>query len=65
MCGLNMKLKEWGVMGGSYYIEFIYSKNNWNCYMYFILVGFENDWDVFFKDCVRWIEWNDDLMMKF
>ena len=64
MRGLNTKMKEWGVMGGSHHIEFTNSKGNWNCHMHSILVGFENDWKVPLKDCTKWSEWNDDLTMK-
>ena len=64
MRGLNTKLKEWGVMGGSHHIEFTNTSGNWNCHMHSVLVGFENDWNVPLKDCAKWSEWNDDLTMK-
>lgn len=64
MRGLNTKMKEWGVAGGSHHIEFTYSKNSWNCHMHSIMFGFEEDWKVPLENCSKYSEWNDDGTMK-
>ena len=64
MRGLNTKLAEWGVMGGSHHIEFTNSKGKWNTHLHSVLVGFDGDWQVPLKECGKWAEWNDDLTMK-
>ena len=65
MRGLNTKLKEWGISGGSHFIEFTNkSGNQWNTHMHSVLVGFEEDWNVPLKETTAVREWNDDLTMK-
>ena len=65
MRGLNTKLKEWGISGGSHFIEFTNkSGNQWNTHMHSVLVGFEEDWKVPLKETSAVREWNDDLTMK-
>eukprot|EP00729_Bicosta_minor_P024839 gene24839-10214_t len=65
MRGLNTKLKEWGISGGSHFIEFTNgSGNQWNTHMHSVLVGFEDDWKVPLKETTAVREWNDDLTMK-
>jgi hypothetical protein len=64
MRGLNTKMKEWGVMGGSHHIEFTNSSGTWNCHMHSIMVGFEEDWAVPLKTCTKLSEWNDDGTMR-
>lgn len=64
MRGLNTRMKEWGVMGGSHHIEFTNTRGTWNCHMHSVMVGFEEDWEVPLKDCTKFNEWNDDLTMK-
>ena len=64
MRGLNTKLKEWGISGGSHFIEFTNkSGNQWNTHMHSVLVGFEEDWNVPLKETSAVREWNDDLTM--
>ena len=65
MRGLNTRLKEWGISGGSHFIEFTNkSGNQWNTHMHSVLVGFEEDWNVPLKETTAVREWNDDLTMK-
>lgn len=65
MRGLNTRLKEWGISGGSHFIEFTNkSGNQWNTHMHSVLVGFEEDWNVPLKETSAVREWNDDLTMK-
>ena len=64
MRGLNTKMKEWGVAGGSHHIEFTNSSGNWNCHMHSVMFGFEDDWNVPLKHSTKLNEWNDDLTMK-
>lgn len=64
MRGLNTKLKEWGISGGSHYIEFTHSGKTWNTHMHSVLVGFKDDWNVPLKETTKQLEWNDDLTMK-
>jgi hypothetical protein len=65
MRGLNTKLKEWGISGGSHFIEFTNgSGNQWNTHMHSVLVGFAEDWKVPLKETTAVREWNDDLTMK-
>jgi len=65
MRGLNTKLKEWGISGGSHFIEFTNKTGNqWNTHMHSVLVGFEEDWKVPLKETTAVREWNDDLTMK-
>ena len=65
MRGLNTKLKEWGISGGSHFIEFTNgSGNQWNTHMHSVLVGFAEDWKVPLKETTAVCEWNDDLTMK-
>lgn len=64
MRGLNTKMKEWGVAGGSHHIEFTNSSGTWNCHMHSVMFGFEDDWNVPLKDSTKLNEWNDDLTMK-
>ncbi len=64
MRGLNTRLKEWGISGGSHFIEFTNkSGNQWNTHMHSVLVGFEEDWKVPLKETTSVREWNDDLTM--
>jgi len=64
MRGLNTRLKEWGISGGSHFIEFTNkSGNQWNTHMHSVLVGFEDDWQVPLKETTSVREWNDDLTM--
>ena len=64
MRGLNTRLKEWGISGGSHFIEFTNkSGNQWNTHMHSVLVGFEEDWQVPLKETTAVREWNDDLTM--
>lgn len=64
MRGLNTRMKEWGVAGGSHHIEFTNSSGNWNCHMHSVMFGFEDDWNVPLKHSTKLNEWNDDLTMK-
>jgi len=64
MRGLNTKLKEWGISGGSHYLEFTNKGTTWNTHMHSILVGFEDDWQVPLKETTKQLEWNDDLTMR-
>jgi hypothetical protein len=64
MRGLNTKLKEWGISGGSHYLEFTNKGTTWNTHMHSILVGFQDDWQVPLKETSAHTEWNDDLTMK-
>lgn len=65
MRGLNTRLKEWGISGGSHFIEFTNKTGNqWNTHMHSVLVGFEEDWKVPLKETRAVREWNDDLTMK-
>lgn len=65
MRGLNTRLKEWGISGGSHFIEFTNKTGNqWNTHMHSVLVGFEEDWQVPLKETRAVREWNDDLSMK-
>lgn len=64
MRGLNTKMKEWGVMGGSHHIEFTNTKGTWNCHMHSVMVGFEEDWKVPLRSCTKTSEWNDDGTMR-
>lgn len=65
MRGLNTKLKEWGISGGSHFIEFTNKTGQqWNTHLHSVLVGFDEDWKVPLKDTVQYSEWNDDLTMK-
>lgn len=64
MRGLNTKLKEWGISGGSHFIEFTNGfANQWNTHMHSVLVGFAEDWKVPLKETTAVREWNDDLTM--
>jgi hypothetical protein len=64
MRGLNTKLKEWGVSGGSHFLEFTNKGTTWNTHMHSILVGFSDDWRVPLKNSTAISEWDDDLKMK-
>ena len=64
MRGLNTKMKEWGVSGGSHHIEFTNTKGTWNCHMHSVMFGFEDDWAVPLKSCTKQSEWNDDGTMR-
>jgi hypothetical protein len=64
MRGLNTKMKEWGIAGGSHHLEFTNTSGTWNAHMHSVVVGFEDDWNVPLKTCTQWREWNDDLTMK-
>ncbi len=64
MRGLNTKLKEWGVSGGSHFLEFTHKGSTWNTHMHSVLVGFKDDWQVPLKETTKQLEWNDDLTMK-
>jgi hypothetical protein len=64
MRGLNTKMKEWGVAGGSHHIEFTNSSGTWNCHLHSVMFGFEDDWSVPLKPTSKFSEWNDDLTMK-
>jgi len=64
MRGLNTRMKEWGVMGGSHHIEFTNTKGTWNCHMHSVMVAFEDDWAVPLKSCTKTSEWHDDGTMR-
>ena len=64
MRGLNTKMKEWGVAGGSHHIEFTNTSGTWNCHLHSVMFGFEDDWSVPLKSSTKLNEWNDDLTMK-
>ena len=64
MRGLNTKMKEWGVAGGSHHVEFTNSSGNWNVHLHSVMFGFEDDWNVPLKSSTKMSEWNDDLTMK-
>jgi hypothetical protein len=64
MRGLNTKMKEWGVAGGSHHIEFTNSSGTWNCHLHSVMFGFEDDWNVPLRSSTKLSEWNDDLTMK-
>jgi hypothetical protein len=63
MRGLNTRLKEWGISGGSHFLEFTNKGTNWNTHMHSVLVGFEEDWNVPLKETSAVLEFNDDLTM--
>lgn len=64
MRGLNTKMKEWGVSGGSHHIEFTNKSGTWNCHLHSVMFGFEDDWSVPLATSTKMNEWNDDLTMK-
>jgi hypothetical protein len=64
MRGLNTRMKEWGVSGGSHHIEFTNKSGTWNCHLHSVMFGFEDDWAVPLKTSTKVNEWNDDLTMK-
>ena len=64
MRGLNTKMKEWGVAGGSHHIEFTNKSGTWNCHLHSVMFGFEDDWSVPLASSTKMNEWNDDLTMK-
>jgi hypothetical protein len=64
MRGLNTRMKEWGVAGGSHHIEFTNTSGTWNCHLHSVMFGFEDDWNVPLKSSTKLSEWNDDLSMK-
>jgi hypothetical protein len=64
MRGLNTKMKEWGVAGGSHHIEFTNTSGTWNCHLHSVMFGFEDDWSVPLQQTNKVSEWNDDLTMK-
>ena len=64
MRGLNTKMKEWGVAGGSHHIEFTNTSGTWNCHLHSVMFGFEDDWKVPLASSTKMNEWNDDLTMK-
>ena len=64
MRGLNTRMKEWGVSGGSHHIEFTNKSGTWNCHLHSVMFGFEDDWSVPLASSTKMNEWNDDLTMK-
>jgi hypothetical protein len=64
MRGLNTRMKEWGVAGGSHHIEFTNTRGTWNCHLHSVMFGFEDDWNVPLRTSTKLAEWNDDLSMK-